>query len=323
MTTTNSLTTPSAPRAAWSAFSRPRRTGASRPTRARPWPGRTSTAIRRPPPPPPGEEGQGDAAAQRRAEAARSSSCRRPSRRPAPAGRPRGGWRPSVAMPRSRRATPRSFSASRAARPRKSPLSHRTTQLQPGLQRRDPGAELVAVQGRPGLQPQRVAGPQPGRRDPGGHHGIPAGPRADASRHGDLHAVLAGVAAVPATTHGTSPQRQRRQRRKRGTASVRQGTPTASSERADGPRIGQDGPRPGHVSVVVDPSAERTRAACSTLGMTSKRVLVDPPHDDVVEDRGAVGVEQMVYWAPPWRRSAAGRWSRALQPLQGIGAGHL
>src|SRR5690606_737265 len=61
------------------------------------------------------------------------------------------------------------------------------------LERCDAGAELVAVQREPGLEPQRVAGAEPRGGDPGRQDRVPDPGRAH-DGDGDLDAVLARVA---------------------------------------------------------------------------------------------------------------------------------
>ena len=82
--------------------------------------------------------------------------CERPGTRRAGSGGPR-------TRPRSRRATPRSRSATSGAAAPEVALVEAHHPAEPGLQRRDAGAELVAVQRQPGLEAQRVARAEPGR----------------------------------------------------------------------------------------------------------------------------------------------------------------
>src|SRR5690606_2742290 len=65
--------------------------------------------------------------------------------------------------------------------------------LEAGLQRRDAGAELVAVQREPGLEPQRVAGAEPRGGDTGRQDRVPD-PGGARDGDGDLDAVLPRVA---------------------------------------------------------------------------------------------------------------------------------
>ena len=92
----------------------------------------------------------------------------------------RGGRRPSTTSARSRRATPASFSAASAARPRNSPLSQRHDPAETGLQRGDARAQLVAVQraGRPRGAACRGRRARPARtRRPARRPTAPARPR--------------------------------------------------------------------------------------------------------------------------------------------------
>ena len=54
----------------------------------------------------------------------------------------------------------------------------------------------------------------------------------------------------------------------------------------------------------VPPRAPRTRAVLEAFGITSNGLVVDPPHDDVVEDR-AVGVVEEVGVLGPARPDLA------------------
>ena len=129
---------------------------------------------------------------------ARARSCRDVTmpalRRRCDSGRRRAAAGGSaVSRPRSRRADAAgAFSASSAALPRKSALSQPTTQREPGLQRRDPRAELVAVKRQARLQAQRVAGAESGGRRAGGEDRLEELPR-HLGGHRALDAVLAGV----------------------------------------------------------------------------------------------------------------------------------
>src|SRR5437588_2244806 len=75
------------------------------------------------------------------------------------------------------------------------PLPPADHPAQPGLERGDAGAELVAVQRQPGLQAQRVARAEAGGIDTGVEHGLPE-VGCDLGRHRALDAVLARVAGA-------------------------------------------------------------------------------------------------------------------------------
>ena len=92
--------------------------------------------------------------------------------------------------------TPRSLSAASGVPAPEVALVPADHPAEPGLQRRDARAELVAVQRQAGLEPQRVAGAEPGGLDAGGRAPRPRPRRARIGRDGDLDAVLAGVAGA-------------------------------------------------------------------------------------------------------------------------------
>src|SRR5207237_1419456 len=73
----------------------------------------------------------------------------------------RGGRRPSVVMPRSLRVIPRSFSAARAARPRKSSLSQPTTHPSPACNGVMPGPSSWPCSGRPDSRRNVSRAPNP------------------------------------------------------------------------------------------------------------------------------------------------------------------
>ena len=81
-------------------------------------------------------------------------------------------------------ATPRSRSAASGPRPRKSPLSNRTTQPSPAWSGVMPGPSSWPCSGKPGFEPQRVAGAEPGREDAGAEEAPPARRRARARARG-------------------------------------------------------------------------------------------------------------------------------------------
>ena len=160
-------------------------------------------------------------------------------------------------------ATPRSRSASSAARPRNGALLPADHPTQPGLQRRDARAELVAVQRQPGLEPERVARAQPGGREPRRQHRVPERGRR-VGRHRHLHAVLTRVAgarhhdrhALPLDLGHAAPTDQRSPSRRR----ARPG--------ADGPCNAMTARSP----VTSDPPmASTTRDVFDAFGITSNR----------------------------------------------------
>ena len=241
-------------------------------------------------------------------------------RRPGRRWSARGGRRPSVAMPRRRRATPALLLGRRAAsRPAEVALVPAHHPAQPGLQRGDARAELVAVQRQPGLEPQRVAGAEAGGLDAGGEHGVPEG---------------AGVGR-PARRSRRRPRRcsrcrRRRSRRPSHVDAARRGSgrprppraqTVASRSRAAGPA------RRGSARVAVTSTASPTPSAPTHpggvrgVGHDVEALVVDPPHDDVVEHRG-VGRRRAGACTGPgpgrsWPRSLV---KAPLEPVEGVGA---
>ena len=120
------------------------------------------------------QEGQGDAVAEHRREVAAGDHAGRLAVDAAPRCSARGGRRPSVAMPRRRRRDAPLAARPPARRcPRNVALVPATTQPSPACSGVMPGPELVAVQRQARLEPQRVAGAEPGRLDAGAEHGLP------------------------------------------------------------------------------------------------------------------------------------------------------
>ncbi len=107
----------------------------------------------------------------------------------------RAGRRPSVSMPTRRRAIAALTLGERCVTPDEGRLVPGDHPAEACLERRDTGTEFVAVQRQGTLESQRVAGAEARRWDPGvGERPPQLGGRLD--RHGDLDAVLAGVAGA-------------------------------------------------------------------------------------------------------------------------------
>ena len=167
----------------------------------------------------------------------------------------------------------------------------------------------MAVQRQPGLEPQRVAGAEPGRRDAGADDRRPTATAAGVGGHRDLDAVLARVAGAGD-----------RARRRRPTSH------SADPEATDGRRLGRDcapaaagpsGParraRPASAVIVVAADRRSTHA----VGVGGVRHHVEhgspvvvrvPPHDDVVEHRARRRRRAGGCTAPARARSCRGRW---------------
>ena len=167
-----------------------------------------------------------------------------------------------------------------------------------------PGPELVAVERQAGFEPQRVAGPEPGRLDPGAEHRVPQRRRVP-GRHGDLHAVLAGVAGAGDHDADAVPAQATR----RGTADLgRPGSTVASRSRAAGPWTARMARVPVTSASSPTPRASRTRAGVRRVRHDVEAVVVDPPHDDVVEHGCVVGIEEVGVLRPPRPDPVRGRW---------------
>ena len=245
------------------------------------------------------DEAEGDAVAEHRGEVAARDLAdehrrrrRSRTRRGAAAG-PR--WR----CPTRCRRTPASRSASRASRPAELRLAPRHDPAQTGLQRRDARAELVAVQRQAGLQPQRVAGAEPGRSHAGADDGVPQrrlrrrpGRR---SRH-------------PARP--CSRCRRRCSRRRSTSAWATRNRPTAAAAGNTGRqpvprRRALDGEHgPSSRSSRSPPTASRTRSVFEALGITSNTSSTPSGrgcHQTMMSSstEPSASSSRWVYWARP------------------------
>ena len=239
-----------------------------------------------------------------------------------PAGRPswptadpsRGGWRPSVVSPTSRRATPRSRSAIRAARPRNVGLSQPTTQPSPACSGVMPGPSSWPCRGKAGLEAQGVAGPEAGRLDAGAEQGRPQGvggvgrARHTRRRPRRCSRCPRPRRARPPTRTGTTP--------KRGTAAA-SGATVASRVRAWGPCTAMM-----HAGRVVSspPMASSHPVGVRGVGHHVEHLVGQPPDDDVVDHRAVGSSRRWVYWARPGPDPAQVVGQCGLQPIEGAGA---
>ena len=228
--------------------------------------------------------------------------------------RPDGGAvRPGRSIPRGAAGGPRwpgrraggrrpwSRSAARAARPRKSPLSQPDDPSEPGLQRRDARAELVAVERQGRFEPEGVACPEPGRHHARGGERLPQG-RGDVVGHRHLEAVLPGVAGSGGDAPGTLPGE----------------APDTEAGHVGG--LGDDRGRPAPGLGALDgddravgrgvPATDGRHHAVGVggVGHDVEDVLVHPPDDDVVDDRRVGLVEEVGVLRPAWGDLVAGRW---------------
>ena len=201
---------------------------------------------------------------------------------------------------------------------------------EPGLQRRDPRAELVAVERQPGLEPQRVAGAEPGGRDPGVEQRAASTRGRGVGGHVELDAVLAGVAG--AGDPARASPRERRPAPPRSAPPRRaRARPPASSARASGPCTAST-TRVAVTSstVALAPAVEHRglaervdeRRGVRRVGHHEEVARRDPPHDDVVDDVRVVGVEQVRVLRPPGRDAVEVVGERPLQRGERAGAVH-
>ncbi len=178
-----------------------------------------------------------------------------------------------------------------------------------------PGPSSCPCSGRRSLEAQRVAAPSRPARPR--HRATPATRPRVIGRHGDLDAVLAGVAraghdAQHAVDLGTLP-------RKRPTAAA-SGQSSAAARPRRRALHGDHGPaRRGLLS------ADRGDRAVGVEGVGHhvEHLVVDPPDDDVVEDRAVLLVEEVGVLRPSGSDlgevvgeapTAAGRGRRRLRP---------
>ena len=180
-----------------------------------------------------------------------------------------------------------------------------------------PGPSSWPCNGRPASRRSVSRAPRPGGRHPGGQHRLPE--RAGRlGRHRALHAVLAGVAGPghghrhPVPVHPGHPEPLHR-----GRLGAHLGQPGPGLGTLDG----DDGPPGGDVAGLHAPAAPAaaavTRSVLEALGMTSKVCVVDPPHDDVVEHRGVLLVEQVGVLGPAGPDPAQVVGQGVLEPIQG------
>ncbi len=167
-----------------------------------------------------------------------------------------------------------------------------------GLQRRDAGTELVAVQRQTRLEPQGVARAEAGRLHPCGDDRLPQR-RRGVRRRGDLDAGLAGVAGAgdgarhspPLRVADTeAPDRRRPAARSSPAVACACGPWTASTTRS--------------WVVSAPPTAATTRSVLEALGITSNRD--DPPsssgcHHTMMSSStdASSASRRWVYWARP------------------------
>ena len=170
---------------------------------------------------------------------------------------------------------------------------------QPGLQRRDAGPELVAVERQPRFQPQRVACAEPRRLYPRVHDRSPHG-RSRVGGHMELDTVFAGVpgasripghAIVRDRLHGEARDRGRVREQRRQELARR------GALHGDDGALRRDVTYRHHAIRRRDGTgfAERGGNArgVGRIGHHEELFVGDPPHDDVVDDVGVVGVEQV------------------------------
>ena len=160
-----------------------------------------------------------------------------------------------------------------------------------------PGPSSWPCSGQPGLEPQRVAGAEPGGLDAGAERRRPTAGRRASAGHGELDAVLAGVAGAGDDAAATPVPRRTRPTRNRPTAAA-SGTTAASRSRASGPCTA----RTARSAVTSAPPPDGVAAPASVFdafGMTSKRS--SSTHHTMMSSstEPSSSSSRWVYWARP------------------------
>ncbi len=200
--------------------------------------------------------------------------------------------------PVSRRATPASRSATSTSRPRKSPLSKRTTQARPACSDVIPSPSSWPWSGQSGLEPQRVARAEPGRGDAPGEQPLPHRGRRGPG-HVELHAVLAGVpgAGDPArdAVEVDPFDREALHCGPRRLDARERGPGLGTLHREDHAVCGDVGDLALAAAVEHRGLADRVEQRCGVrrVGHHQEVARREPPHDDVVDDVRVVLVEQV------------------------------
>ena len=191
-------------------------------------------------------------------------------------------------------------SASSGARPRKSPLSQRTTQPRPACSGVMPGPSSWPCSGSPASRRSVSRAPSPAGAIAGAERPRPTASARRVGRHVDLDAVLAGVAGAgrDAPTLRPTYARDREPRHRRGVGRDRRRAARAPAGPA--PRAppasavtSSTSHSPPPCATAASRSAPTSGSVFDAFGITRKSLGVDPPHDDVVDDVRVVGVEQV------------------------------
>ena len=203
----------------------------------------------------------------------------------------RGGWRPSATRPLSSRRGPSARSRSSAARPRKSPLSHPTTQPRAAWRGVIPSPSSWPWRGRPASSLRVSRAPSPAGRTP-----VPstASQNWGATAAGTAHSTPSSpVYPVPAAMQ-TWPSHSKGATRNRPTAAAA-GVTSARRARASGPCTATTA-RPAVAS--APPIAASTREVLDALGMTSNRSAAT--HQTMMSSAtDPSSASRWVYWARP------------------------
>src|SRR5271166_1991113 len=203
----------------------------------------------------------------------------------------RGGWRPSARRPRRSRRGPSARSASRAARPQNSPLSHPTTQARLAWRGVIPGPNSWPCRGSPASSRRVSRAPRPAGTAP-----VPstASKKAPAASAGTAHSTPSSpVYPVPAARH-PSPFHSKAVTANRRTVAA-SGATASRRRRASGPCTATIAR-----SAVVSrpPMAATTRAVFEALGITSKRSSATH-HTMMSSVTEPSSASRWVYWARP------------------------
>ena len=220
-------------------------------------------------------------------------------------GRRGAGGGPRRTSPRRRRATPRSCSAASASRPRKSPLSHATTQPSPACSGVMPGPSSWPCSGRPASSRSVSRAPSPAGAKPGAEHRVPQRRRPRRPARPPRRRPRPCSRCRRPTQRHALPRRPR----PRGSRPTAAASGATAARRAPGRRAlhGEHGPLGGDVR--RRRGRRRTRVGVRGVGHDVEALVVDPPHDDVVEHRAVGLVEQVRVLRPARADLAAGRWS--------------
>ena len=167
--------------------------------------------------------------------------------------------------------------------PRKSPLSHPTTQPSPAWSGVMPGPSSWPCSGSPASRRRVSRAPSPAGATPASEHGVPEARRPPRRAR--------RTRRRPRRCSRSRPPRSRRPRqskRRHAEAAHRGGLRGDRGQPAARPRVPARRSPPGSAVTSSPPRAARTRRGVRGVGHHVEPLVVDPPHDDVVDDRSVV-----------------------------------